>query len=407
MRSPASLALVLLLGGACATPAAKLEALTPAPAAPAASGPNAGAYPSPGEFGAGAGAPETPTDAHALEELLQPIRAAHGVPALAAAVFSSDALLAIGAVGVRKAGDAAPVSREDRWHLGSDTKAMTATLHALLVAEAALRGDLTLEAAFPTAPIHPAFRAVTLEQLLRHRGGAPADVPPAIWGELWKDGDSRAQRLAAVHGMLALAPAPGEHFVYSNAGYMMVGAALEEATGQTWESMMRERLFAPLGMRSCGFGPPASVGRLDQPWGHRPEPGGPFAVAPGPGADNPAALGPAGTVHCSLEDWGRFLRAHLKGARGVEPSILDVPALRRLQTPPAGERYSGGWNVGSRTWAGGTVLVHDGSNTMFHASAWLAPQRDRAFVVVTNIGGEGALRASQAALTQLIQQYAK
>src|SRR5262249_46599439 len=326
---------------------------------------------------------------------------------LAGAVSSGDATIAVGAVGVRKRGDPTPITRADRWHLGSDTKAMTATLIALSVGEGALRWETTMAEAFPqdAASFDPAYRAVSIEQLLRHMGGAPAAVPADIWAAMWQPGGPPAQRRTAVLAMLRRPPEtpPGTAFAYSNAGYMMAGAALEARTGATWDALMRTRLFGPLGMTSCGFGAPASPGTVDQPWGHGADG---IPVDPGGGAaDNPPSLGPAGTVHCSLEDWAKFLRVHLLGARGLPtPLALDAAAFARMHTPPPGGDYAFGWLVTSRPW-GGTVLTHSGSNTMFFATAWISPARDRIFVAATNQGGDAAATGVDAAFGPLIGNW--
>jgi CubicO group peptidase (beta-lactamase class C family) len=340
--------------------------------------------------------------------VLEPIRAAHRLPALGAAVFSSDATLAIGAVGVRKLGDATRVERADAWHLGSDTKAMTATLLALYVAEGRVAWTTTMARAFPE-PLDPGYRDVTVEQLLWHRGGAPHDVPGDLWAEMWKPGGSRPQRRAAVLGMLQRPPAvtPGSQYLYANAGYMMAGAALEDAVDEDWESLMRRRLFAPLAMASCGFGAPASLGKVDHPWGHVIEEGAPVPRAPGPTADNPPSLGPAGTVHCGLVDWGKFLQLHLRAARGLPTALLDAAAIVRLQTPPAGADYAAGWGTASRDWAGGPVLTHSGTNTMFYVTTWIAPKKDRILVAVTNVGGPGAPGAVDAVFAPLIARFVR
>src|SRR4051812_17776610 len=68
-----------------------------------------------------------------LDEILKPIRDKTGLPALAAAVVRSNSIVAAGAVGVRKAGSTTSVTVEDKFHLGSCTKAMTATLVGMLV----------------------------------------------------------------------------------------------------------------------------------------------------------------------------------------------------------------------------------------------------------------------------------
>jgi CubicO group peptidase (beta-lactamase class C family) len=356
------------------------------------------------------GAPAVP-DAAPLTPLaqeLEVVRAAHGLPSLAGAVVTSDGLIALDAVGVRKLGDPTPVTRDDVWHLGSDTKAMTATLIALAVKDGTLRWDTTMAEAFPAeaASFAPAYRGVTVEMLLDHRGGAPAAVPSDIWSDMWKPGDPRAQRRAAVIAMLQRAPEtpPGTAFVYANAGYMMAGAALEDAAGASWDDLMRARIFAPLAMASCGFGPPASPGRVDQPWGHTSA-GVPVDPAGGV-ADNPPSLGPAGTVHCSMTDWGKFVTAHLRGARGLTtPLGLDATEFARLHTPPAGADYAFGWVVTTRPWADGTTFTHSGSNTMFYVTGWIAPARDRAFLAATNIGGDAAAAGVDAAFGPLIAGF--
>jgi CubicO group peptidase (beta-lactamase class C family) len=253
---------------------------------------------------------------------------------------------------------------------------------------------------------------VTIEMLLSHHGGAPADVPSDIWADMWKPGVVADQRKAAVQAMLARPPEtpPGTKFVYANAGYMMAGAALEQASGVAWETMITDRLFSPLGMSSCGFGPSATPpNAVDQPWGHSVSATGKVTpVAPGPGGDNPPSLGPAGTVHCSLVDWAKFLHVHLKGARG-EPTLVSHESIVKLQTPWPGGDYALGWSVTTRSWAGGdgTVLTHSGSNTMNYATVWIAPAKNAILVAVTNRGDDAASKGVDDAFGPMISKYLK
>ena len=64
-----------------------------------------------------------------------------------------------------------------------------------------------------------------------------------------------------------------------------------------------------------------------------------------------------------------------------------------------------GWLVGMRAWAGGTILTHRGSNTMFLAEAWLAPQKNQAILVVLNSADHASEQALEAVLVALIQKY--
>jgi CubicO group peptidase (beta-lactamase class C family) len=97
------------------------------------------------------------------------------VPALAGAILTGDGIVAIGAAGVRKAGTGVAATVDDRWHLGSDTKAMTATLIGVLVEQGKLEWTTTLEQAFPdiAAGVAQQLRRAALLQLLSHRAGLP------------------------------------------------------------------------------------------------------------------------------------------------------------------------------------------------------------------------------------------
>ena len=342
-----------------------------------------------------------------LAATLEPVRARAELPALAAAVWRGKALVALGASGVRKRGDRTRVTAADRWHLGSDTKAMTATLIGIHIDRGQIRFEDTVGELFAGDKIDPGYRDVTLEQLLRHRGGAPGDLPVDIRAAMRLDGSAPGARAKAVLAVLARPPAqaPGT-YVYANAGYMIAGVALERRAGATWEELMRKDLFDPLGMASCGFGPPGTAAAVDQPWGHQSGGGGaPAPVAPGPQADNPPSLGPAGTVHCSLADWGRFLAVHLAGARRETTPLVSAATLTRLQTPPDGGDYAAGWRVVDRAWAGGRALTHSGSNTMWFATVWIAPANDMIYAVVTNRGDDAAAAAVDSVFAPLVAAY--
>ncbi len=367
---------------------------------------------------------ETPPDADApaldlapdpLAEAIDGIRQLAGIPGMAAAVLQGGSVVKLVATGVRKLGDQTPLQTTDRFHLGSDTKAMTATLAALLVEDGLLSWDLTLAEAFPPllAKMHPDYHDVTLEQLLAHRAGTYTALPahPDIWGPLWQqDKPVVEQRAWFVEQVLTSAPElpPNTAYAYSNAGYMIAGAIIEAKTGKSWEALMQQRLFDPLKMASCGFGPAGQAGAVTEPWGHRKDGDKLVPVEPGPGADNPPALGPAGTVHCSLADWAKFVAIHVSGARGADNLLpASVYALLHQPRSPDPNPYALGWFVLPRPWAGGNALHHVGSNTMNLANVWAAPAKDTALLVVANCGHDWGLKASDDVVAKLIETYIK
>lgn len=338
---------------------------------------------------------------------LEKIRDKHQIPALAAAVIVEGRLVAIGASGMRSVDDPTPVTDKDVWHIGSCTKSMTASVVAMLVEDGLLGWHTTIGEVLPEIPMKAAWRNVTVGELLVHRGGAPHEPPRHLWKEACaQQGTPSEQRLAFVSGILADEPEkpPGTKWIYSDAGYSIVGVIMERVTGRAWEDLMRERLFEPLGMKSAGFGPPATPGKVDQPWGHRGDEAPFKAVPPGPDADNPPAIGPAGTVHCSIADFARYTAWHVAGERG-EGWLLEYNSFHKLHQPSDGQTYGMGWCNLPRRWAGGTALTHTGENTMFFAVMWLGPGADTAFVAATNCDGYDAHDACDDAIRNLINEF--
>jgi CubicO group peptidase (beta-lactamase class C family) len=341
-----------------------------------------------------------------VSEQLEPIRARHGLPALAAASVAGGEILDAGACGVRKMDGTERVTLDDKWHLGSCTKSMTSSLAAMLVERGVLKWGTTLADVFPKMEMDTAWRDVTLEQLLTHRAGAPHDAPPLLWAQAClRQGTPTDQRMAFVRGLVRTAPeaTPGTKFVYSNQGYSIAGAMIEQATGRPWEELMRENLFGPLKLDSAGFGAPGSATVVDQPWPHLGA-GLKFGpVTPGPFADNPPAIGPAGIVNLAIRDFARYAAWH--SGEGRRPGPLGVGSFTKLHTAAAGGDYAFGWAVLDRPWAGGRVLTHTGSNTMNFAVMWVAPERDFAVVAATNAPGDEAGKGCDEAVGMLIRRW--
>jgi CubicO group peptidase (beta-lactamase class C family) len=118
-----------------------------------------------------------PGTAAPLDEVLRPYLSRFVLPALAAAVVRNGQFTAAGAVGTRRAGTDTPVAIGGRFHIGSNTKAMTSLLAGILVEQGLLRWDSTVGELFPelAAGMAASLPAVTLEQLLSHTGGVPSD----------------------------------------------------------------------------------------------------------------------------------------------------------------------------------------------------------------------------------------
>jgi CubicO group peptidase (beta-lactamase class C family) len=282
---------------------------------------------------------------------------------------------------------------------------MTATLLSRYVEAGTLQWTTPLATALPdlAAKMDKAAAALTVELLLTHRAGLPGGPPPALWRELFHyEGTVEQARTEVAAALLGKAPEapPGERFLYSNASFMIAGAIAERLSKASWEDLMRRELFAPLGMTSAGFGSPGDESKTDAPCGHLPSPKGPQPSF----GDNPPALGPAGTVHCTLRDWAKFTALHL-GVPGADGKLLvSAETLAQLHDP-RGHDYALGWGVVQRPWAPGPILSHSGSNTKWYCVAWLAPEVKFAVLVTCNQGD--AAKACDDVAAACIQRFCK
>ncbi|MFZ4572809.1 MAG: serine hydrolase domain-containing protein [Phycisphaerales bacterium] len=338
-----------------------------------------------------------------LRDILEPIRLKAGLPALAGVIFSDHAVLARGVCGVRSLGDPTPAELTDLWHLGSCSKAMTATLIATMVDRGELSWDDKLPDLLPefATEIDAGYSEVPLRQLLTMTAGVPTDLSPdGLWDRLWKHkGTPTSARAVLTRSVLAKPPVhtPGSKSLYSNASFAIAGHIAEVRAGVAFEQLITDRLFTPLGITTAGFGAPGAAGRVDQPRGHdshdKPK-------SPGPESDNPEAITPAGRVHMSMDDWAKFLMLHLRESDVPPVSTKSMAELHR----PSLNSYAMGWAVAERPW-GGTVLTHSGSNTMWFCVTWLSPGKKFGVAVATNTASHDAPKAADEAAWALIRQH--
>lgn len=335
--------------------------------------------------------------------VLEKFRDEHNLPAIAAAVVRVDKILAAGATGVRIAGRPEQVTAASRFHIGSVTKPMTATMIATLVEADKLSWKATPADVFPgqKEDIHPSLRAITLEQLLTHRAGLPpfeedeevAQLPHA-------SGPPADVRRAHAEWLLRRGAASpvGEH-VYSNAGYGLAAAMAETVAGHSWEELMQTHLFRPVEMESAGFGWPARA-HPEEPWGHRE--GATGFIPHDPNDDYQLALliAPAGDVHLNILDLARFAELHLAGLND-KPSLLTAATFKKLHQPNG--EYALGWYI--QDIRGLPASTHSGSAGTFKASILIYPQKDIAVVIAINADSQQVTEARDKLFGLLLREF--
>ena len=340
-----------------------------------------------------------------LTELVPTLRSEKELVGLAAMVMTDGKIVESAVDGERKSGSGVRLAIGDRWHLGSITKSITATMIARLVESGQMHWTDTVGTYFPDAPIHADWKQVTIRQLLTHTSGAPPNFPqgvalnkPALGSE------STHARREAVLDLMTKKPIdpPGTKNVYSNVGFTIAGAMAEQATGVSWDHLVQREVFEPLALTSAGFGPPKSVKkRLEQPQGHTTAFG--WKTAAGEDADNTFIIGPAGIVHMSLEDLCTYATEHLRGERG-EGKLLSAESYKFLHKPELDD-YACGWvknDPGSRIPH--TLFWHNGSNTMWYALVVFIPDTNTVIAVTSN---DGDIKNAESAAWDIVNASAK
>jgi CubicO group peptidase (beta-lactamase class C family) len=322
------------------------------------------------------------------EELASALQAAaekHHVPGAAAGVLVGDECFTA-AYGVTNVECPAAISPASLFQVGSITKTFTSAAAMLLVQEGRLSLDDPVAKHLPA--LGPAtgldFDAITVERALSHQAGFDGDH--LFVAREWDD-------LTVLEGARRLF-SPGTGYSYNNAGFSIAGAIVAALSEQTFETFVRERLLLPLGMVSAGFTaddvitfPIASPHWVN---------GDKAYVIRGAGWQPGWELGPvdrpAGGLIASVEHlmtWCRFQRT----GTALDGSVILSPDSRaRLHTPVVAanriEDIALDWFVWSID--GATAIGHGGLTAGYASDLVLVPERDFAFVGLTN-GTNGAL----------------
>lgn len=313
-----------------------------------------------------------------VRSLLQEGVAQRAFPGAVARVMVGARVVAEVAVGRETYDPAAPPVRADSvFDLASLTK-VCATTPAVLRLVA--RGRLSFET--PVAELVEGFRGrgkerVTIQHLLAHASGLPAYV--RFFRTL--RGKDTITAAAAAEPLMA---EPGTRTIYSDLGFVLLASCLERATGRTFEEVVRDQVFDPLGMTGARFTrtgrPIDAVPTEDCPWRGR--------VVRGEVHDENAyamggVSGHAG-MFATAADVARVGRAFLR-PEGYLPAALAARAVRPAGLV-AGSTRGLGWDTFRPGGAGGTLLSPRafGHTGFTGTSIWCDPDRDLCMVLLTN-----------------------
>jgi len=308
--------------------------------------------------------------------------------------------------GLRQQGAPAAMAIGDWLQIGSVSKAMTACMAAKLIDRGQLSWTLSLADALPdlAAGMLPAFRSVTVEQLLAHRGGLIAMNNEADTGlfleflaaqtEPLPETFAGRRRFAAAWALQQAQPGvtPGQDFLYSNVDYMLVGMILEARSGKSFTALFDELIVPLLGMPGgpgVSLGLPTRAGLAVQ----RGHVGTLGAVQvfdgypPGLQVWLDVLSQAAGGVFATVTGYAKWQQLHQQALSG-EPTPLPAAYVQRLRT--AVGDYVLGWEVGPLpdAFKQKVCLYHGGEADGFTAYSVIALDGQFAISAFTNTEGQ-------------------
>lgn len=327
------------------------------------------------------------TFAPAIDSML----AAWQVPGVGIAIVRGKEVVFSGGYGKRDVERDLPVTSRTLFAIGSSTKAFTTFTVATLVQDARLSWDAPVRSFLPWFQLYDksAGERLTVRDLVTHRSGLPRH--DAMWYN-----NNRDTREELVRRLAYLPPNKDlrELWQYNNLMYLTAGYLIEQQTGGTWESAVRERIFQPLGMKASTF----SVKDAER----SAEAARPYDVRKDTLTRIPyrdiSLIGPAGSIMSTPDDMARWVALHLAGGRTGDKQLLRPDLLREMYQShmaiqgsgfsPADDpddgptSYGLGWFL--TTYRGHALVHHGGNIDGFSALVAMLPRDSLGFVVLTN-----------------------
>ena len=328
------------------------------------------------------------------------------VPGMTVAIVRNDSVIYAKGFGVLRAGTTTPVNERTLFEIGSSSKAFTATLVAMMVSDGKMRWDDRLSTYLPDFRMYDpvASDGVTLRDALTHRSGIAR-------GELaWLgSGLSRDEVLRRVRFLKPESPFRSK-FSYQNMMFLAAGQAAAKVAGTTWDDLVRQRIFTPLGMTS-------SLATFTGFTGSN--------VATAHGSEHDTAftkgtfeaenIAPAGSILSNALDMAQWLRFQLGDGVANGKRLLSSASLRETHTPQmlinAGSvprapnadtttsshfsTYGMGWFV--EDYHGALVWQHGGNTPGMTAAVGMLAEKKLGVAVLSNM--------QSSALPAILERY--
>lgn len=315
------------------------------------------------------------------------LRIVKHIPEISYAVVNDKSILEMEAIGLHSVQLKDPATLNDRFHIGSNTKAMTAFIIAKYVELGKLKWTTKFLDIFPEwkEKSRPEYTHITLQDLLSHKAGiqpfqgnAGFETDEEIKLPVFK-GSNPEKRNQYGQFILTIEPVKTDEnmpFVYSNAGYVLATLMLERTTGKTWEQLV-EKVFNKDLKLDVKLSWPENQKKKDT-WGHTSE-NNILSPVPSSTINRLEVDQPAGDINIKLKDYVKFIQLNLLGLEGKD-NYLKADTYKFIHKGI--ENYSIGWyNIYEN---GKEFSTHGGSVGTYYTLVHIDRIKNQAYIIFTN-----------------------
>jgi CubicO group peptidase (beta-lactamase class C family) len=272
---------------------------------------------------------------------------------------------------------AIPNQPDTKFRIGSVTKQFTAALILQLVEEGKLKLDGKLGDYLPDYRKDTGGK-ITIHQLLNHTSGIPSYTgQPDFFANVSRNPYKPAD-FVKKHASGELEFEPGTKFSYNNSGYFLLGAIVEKVTGKSYEAVLKERIFEPLGMKNSGYDNHAPI-LQKRANGYQKTPEG-YINAAYLDMSLPYA---AGSLYSTVEDLYKWDQAL------YENKILSADSKTKMFTPGL-SNYGYGFGISDRpigkTDQKTKVIQHSGGINGFNSLLTRLVDKQQTIILLDNVG---------------------
>ena len=315
------------------------------------------------------------------------------VPGAAVALVRNDSVIYAKGYGVREVGKPATVDERTMFAIGSSSKAFTAAAVAMLVDSGKVNLDAPATAYLPGFQLYDnyATREITVRDLLSHRSGLARGE--LIWYGSENDRDEILRRVRFLPPTWSFR----SQFGYQNIMYLAAGQVAAKVTGQSWDDIIRTRIFQPLGMTSSNTSITALQGLEDVATPHA-NVNDTVRALPYRRIDN---IAPAGSINSNVVDMAQWVRLHLGdgkfgGKQLISKRLMDEmhsaqtvikldPTWNAMNPSAHLMAYGLGWFLSD--YEGKYLVQHGGNIDGMTALVAMMPEEQFGMVILSNMNG--------------------